>query len=373
MRDRRPDLWRRMTAAVAAGRLVPVGGMRVEADTTMSGGEALVRQLVHGERFFLDELGVETEEVWLPDSFGYSAALPQLVTLSRSRWLLTQEISWSQFNRFPHHTFWWEGLDGSRVFTHFPPVDTYNTELSGHEMGHLVRSFAEKGRAHRSLVPFGWGDGGGPTREMLGRAARLRDLEGSARVEIEAPARFFEQALAEYPDAPVWVGELYLELHRGTFTSQAANKQGNRRAESLLREAELWSATAAVRTGHPYPYDALDRIWRRVLLHQFHDILPGSSIAWVHRESRATYRRALAELEEIVAAAQQALAGSGEDELVFNAAPHARGGVPVGGAGPRSPPSRWRSPSTAPGTCSTTRWCAPRWTGGACWCRSSTR
>ncbi|SHJ96707.1 Glycosyl hydrolases family 38 N-terminal domain-containing protein [Pseudonocardia thermophila] len=138
----------------------------------MSGGEALVRQLVHGERFFLDELGVETEEVWLPDSFGYSAALPQLVTLSRSRWLLTQEISWSQFNRFPHHTFWWEGLDGSRVFTHFPPVDTYNTELSGHEMGHLVRSFAEKGRAHRSLVPFGWGDGGGgPTREMLGRAA----------------------------------------------------------------------------------------------------------------------------------------------------------------------------------------------------------
>ncbi|GAA0896663.1 alpha-mannosidase [Pseudonocardia zijingensis] len=335
MQEHRPDVWERMRKKVAEGQLLPVGGMWVESDTNMPGGEALARQLVHGKRFFLDELGVETEEVWLPDSFGYTAALPQLVRLSASRWFLTQKISWSQFNRFPHHTFWWEGLDGTRVFTHFPPVDTYNAELSGAEMAHLVRNFADKGLAHRSLVPFGHGDGGGgPTREMLARAARLRDLEGSARVEVEPPARFFAKAFEDYPQAPVWVGELYLETHRGTYTSQAGNKRGNRRSEHLLYEAELWAATAAVRTGHPYPYDDLDRIWKSVLLHQFHDILPGSSIAWVHRESRETYARLAGELEAIIAAAQRALAGDpgAGGEVVFNAAPHDRDGVPARGA-----------------------------------------
>jgi alpha-mannosidase len=338
MRDHRPDLWERMKEKVATGQLVPVGGMWVESDTNMPGSEALARQLVHGKRFFLDELGVETDEIWLPDSFGYTAAFPQLVHLSQSTWFFTQKMCWSQFNKFPHHTFWWEGLDGSRVFTHFPPVDTYNAEFSGNEMGRLVRNFADKGRANRSVVPFGWGDGGGgPTREMLGRAARLADLEGSARVEIEAPAAFFAKAREEYPQAPVWVGEMYLELHRGTYTSQAKNKQGNRRAESLLREAELWSATAAVHTGHAYPYEELDRIWKTVLLHQFHDILPGSSIAWVHRESRKTYQRLFGELDAIISAAQQALAGAGSGELVFNGAPHERSGVAAGGAAPAAP------------------------------------
>ncbi|HLU59873.1 MAG TPA: glycoside hydrolase family 38 C-terminal domain-containing protein [Pseudonocardia sp.] len=347
MREHRPDIWERMRKKVAEGRLVPVGGMWVESDTNMPGGEALARQFVHGKRFFLDELGVETEEVWLPDSFGYSAALPQLVRLSGARWFLTQKISWSQFNRFPHHTFQWEGLDGTRVFTHFPPVDTYNATLSGAEMAHLVRNFADKGVANRSLVPFGHGDGGGgPTREMLARAARLRDLEGSPRVEIEPPARFFAKAAEDYADPPVWVGELYLETHRGTYTSQAGNKRGNRRSEHLLYEAELWAATAAVRTGHPYPYEQLDRIWKTVLLHQFHDILPGSSIAWVHRESRETYARVTEELETIIAAAQRALAGdpASGGEVVFNAAPHARGGVPARGAtrtpGPAAPTTR---------------------------------
>jgi alpha-mannosidase len=336
MKEHRPLVWQRMVEKVEAGQLVPVGGMWVESDTNMPGGEALARQLVHGKRFFLDELGIETEDVWLPDSFGYSAVLPQLVRLSASRWFLTQKISWSQFNKFPHHSFWWEGLDGTRVFTHFPPVDTYNSELSGAEMAHLVRNFADKGSANRSLVPFGWGDGGGgPTREMLARAARLSDLEGSARVQIEAPAAFFEKAHEDYPDAPVWVGELYLELHRGTYTSQAKNKQGNRRSEHLLYEAELWSATAAVRTGHAYPHDELDRIWKTVLLHQFHDILPGSAIAWVHRESRETYRRITGQLEAIIAAAQKTLAGdpAADTEVVFNAAPHTRGGIVAGGAG----------------------------------------
>src|SRR5258708_641664 len=218
-----------------------------------------------------------------------------------------------------------------------PPGDTCTSGSNGAEMARLVRNFADKGWANRSLVPFGYGDGGGgPTREMLARAARLRDLEGSARVEIEAPAAFFAKAHEDYPDAPVWVGELYLELHRGTYTSQAKNKQGNRRSEHLLHEAELWSATAALRTGHPYPYAELDRIWKTVLLHQCHDILPGSSIAWVHRESRETYRRLAGELESIIEAAQRALVGeaSTDTEVVFNAAPHARAGVPALGAAP---------------------------------------
>jgi alpha-mannosidase len=167
---------------------------------------------------------------------------------------------------------------------------------------------------------------------MVAKAARMRDLEGSARVTWETPSAFFDKAEAEYPEPPVWVGELYLELHRATLTSQAQTKQGNRRSEHLLREAELWAATAAVRTGFPYPYEELDRIWKTVLLHQFHDILPGSSIAWVHREARETYRRIARELNGIIEAAQRALAGEGATPLVFNAAPHPRSGVPAGGA-----------------------------------------
>jgi alpha-mannosidase len=345
IKEHHPKVYARVAEKVAAGQFVPVGGMWVEADTNMPGGEAMARQFVHGKRFYLDEFGIETQEVWLPDSFGYSGGLPQLIKLSGSKWFLTQKISWSMTNKFPHHTFDWEGIDGTRVFTHFPPVDTYNSDLSGRDLGHLVRNFRDKGRARRSLVPFGYGDGGGgPTEEMLARAQRLGNLEGSARVSIEKPAEFFAKAQAEYPDPPVWVGELYLELHRGTYTSQAKTKQGNRRSEHLLREAELWAATAAVRAGYSYPYEQLDRLWKIVLLHQFHDILPGSSIAWVHREARATYAAVAAELEEIITGAQQALAGqpatgSADDGIIFNAAPFERDGIPAMAAGRPAAPA----------------------------------
>jgi alpha-mannosidase len=352
IKEHRPEVFARVVEKVNAGQFVPVGGMWVEADANMPGGEAMARQFVHGKRFFLEEFGIETEEVWLPDSFGYSGALPQLIKLSGSKWFLTQKIGWSKTNKFPHHTFDWEGIDGTRVFTHFPPVDTYNAEFSGDQMAHLVRNFREKGRARRSLVPFGYGDGGGgPTEEMLARARRLGNLDGSARVHIEKPADFFAKAQAEYPDPPVWVGELYLELHRATYTSQAKTKQGNRRSEHLLREAELWAATAAVRVGHRYPYQQLDRLWKTVLLHQFHDILPGSSIAWVHREARATYAAVAEELEEIIADAQRALvghlasdgdsAGTGAalDDIIFNAAPFERDGIPAMAAGRPAAPA----------------------------------
>jgi alpha-mannosidase len=329
-----PELFVRVKEYVEQGRFVPTGGMWVEADTNLVGGEAMARQFVLGKRWFAEHLGVEAREVWLPDSFGYTAALPQIVTLAGMRWFLTQKISWNTTNPFPHHTFWWEGIDGTRVFTHFPPVDTYNAELTCAELAHSAANFREKGVASRALAPFGYGDGGGgPTREMLGRARRTADLDGSPRVRVETPDAFFTAAEEEYADrAPVWTGELYLEIHRGTYTSQAAMKDGNRRSEHLLREAELWSATAAVRGLLDYPSDELRSAWETVLLHQFHDILPGSSIAWVHREARATYARVIADLEAIVERALDALARGGDEPVAFNAAPLARLAVPALGA-----------------------------------------
>jgi alpha-mannosidase len=341
IKEHRPEVYARVKKAVADGRFVPAGGMWVESDTNMPGSEAMARQFVHGKRFFLDEFGVENHEAWLPDTFGFAGGLPQIIKAAGAKWLLTQKISWSQVNTFPHHTFLWEGIDGTRIFTHFPPIDTYNCSMQGSQLAHAARNFKDKGVARRSLAPTGWGDGGGgTTREMVAKAARLRNLEGSPTVAWERPAEFFAKAETEYPNPPVWVGELYLELHRATLTSQARTKQGNRRSENLLREAELWAATAAVRTGSDYPYEALDRIWKTVLLHQFHDILPGSSIAWVHREAEQTYAAVAEELEGIIAAAQRRLAGDPASgaSVTFNGAPHARGGVPAGAA--RSAPAQ---------------------------------
>jgi alpha-mannosidase len=325
LREHQPELFGRLREAVAAGTVVPVGGMWVESDANLPGGEAMVRQLVHGKRFFLEHYGVETDEVWLPDSFGYSAALPQIFRLAGATRFVSQKLSWNQTNAFPFQTFWWEGLDGSRVLAHFPPVDTYNSDLSAKDLTQAARAGSPG-----SLVPFGWGDGGGgPTREMMAHAERLRNLEGLPTVRLGTPAQFFD-GVGDI-DA-VWSGELYLEVHRGTFTTQADVKRGNRRSEHLLREAELWCATATLRTGAPYPYEELDRIWKSVLLHQFHDILPGSSIAWVYREAAEAYARIERELEELIERALRVLAGAGTRELTFNAAPHERDGVPALGA-----------------------------------------
>ncbi|XAS64690.1 glycoside hydrolase family 38 C-terminal domain-containing protein [Micrococcaceae bacterium Sec5.8] len=325
-----PELFGRIREKVATGQFVPVGGMWVESDTNMPGGEAMARQFLEGKSFFLTEFGIDCEEAWLPDTFGYSAAMPQIVKAAGSKWFLTQKISWNQVNRMPHHTFNWEGIDGTRLFTHFPPVDSYNSELSGRELAHAERNYRDHGRGTTSLVPFGYGDGGGgPTREMLAAARRTADLEGSPKVELGSAATFFTRAEADYDALPVWVGEMYLELHRGTYTSQAKTKRGNRRSEHLLREAELWCATAAVRAGYPYPAAALKRLWRLVLLQQFHDILPGSSIAWVHQDAERNYAAVGQQLEAIIADAGSALLGAGDTDFLLNAAPHSRCGVPA--------------------------------------------
>ena len=337
-----PELFARVAERVREGRFVPTGGMWVESDTNMPSGESLARQFVVGKRFFMEQLGVEPEVVWLPDSFGYSAALPQIARAAGSRWFLTQKISWNETNTMPHSTFLWEGIDGTRLFTHFPPVDTYNSELSGRELAKAQRQFAEKGFANTSLVPFGWGDGGGgPTREMLAAALRTQSLEGSPAVQLSSPERFFTAAEAELADPPVWSGELYLEFHRGTYTSQANTKKGNRRSEALLHEAELWCAAAAVRAGATYPYRKLELAWQTVLLQQFHDILPGTSIAWVHQEAERNYARVAAELEVLIGNAARALLGEGPHTAVLNAGPSPLQGVPASGARPAPESAGW--------------------------------
>ncbi|MGP3534623.1 alpha-mannosidase [Microbacterium sp. RD1] len=338
LKEHRPEVYARVRAAVAGGRFLPLGGMWVESDTVMPHGESLVRQFRYGQRFFEEEFGIRSRGVWLPDSFGYSPALPQLVRRAGFEWFFTQKISWNQVNKFPHHTFLWEGIDGSRTFAHFPPMDTYNSRLSAAELALASRQFRENRRATGSIAPVGWGDGGGgTTREMTGRARRFADLEGAPRVSWQHPDAFFETARAEIADPPVWVGELYLELHRGTLTSQHQTKQGNRRSEHLLLEAEAWWATAAVRTGADYPYDEIDALWKQVLLMQFHDILPGTSIGWVHREAVAEYARIRTAAEDLIARALALLVGDGATPLVANAAPVPVAGVVSRGAAAAAP------------------------------------
>ncbi|MBW3087065.1 hypothetical protein KEM60_03295 [Austwickia sp. TVS 96-490-7B] len=329
-----PALFDRVCAAIQSGAIEPVGGMWVESDTNMVGGEAFVRQFLHGQRYLQQAAGARATIGWLPDTFGYTPALPQLLRLAGIDAFLTQKISWNQTNKFPHHTFNWEGLDGTRIFTHFPPVDTYGSELSMRELRHAVDNFRDKDVADHSLVPFGYGDGGGgPTRDMLDRAHRTADLEGVPKVTLRTAREFFDDAKAEHPDPPVWRGELYLEFHRGTLTTQRHTKRGNRRTEHLLREAELWATTAAVRLGATYPYEVFERIWRQALLDQFHDTLPGTSISWVHREVAQAHASAATDLESVIADTLQVLGATG----LVNAAPVPVRGIPPMSCGPLPP------------------------------------
>ncbi|NEE03254.1 alpha-mannosidase [Phytoactinopolyspora halotolerans] len=330
-----PELYARVKRRVAEGRIVPVGNMWVESDVNMPSGESLARQLSQGTRFFEREFGARSEVGWLPDSFGYPGTLPQLLRKAGLRWFFTQKMCWNDANAMPHHTFLWEGIDGTRVLTHFPPNNTYSGDMRPTELARSVRTFADHAGASLSLMPFGYGDGGGgPTREMMCDARLQSDLEGSPRVRFGTAADFFGEVEREYTTPPVWSGEMYLEFHRGIYTSQSRTKRGNRRNEQLLLEAELWSASATVRVGVPYPYDELDQLWQEVLLLQFHDILPGSAIAWVHREAEASHQRITERLERLIDDALRALVGAGTRRLAVNAAPFRAAGVPAFGGVP---------------------------------------
>lgn len=327
IRDVYPDLWERMKQKIAEGRLEPTGSMWVEADCNIPSGESLVRQILYGKRFYREEFGIETNDVWLPDVFGYSAALPQIMARSGIRWFLTQKLSWNQYNILPHHSFLWEGIDGSRIFTHFPPADTYSGAVTPSELRHGMRNFKDHDHASRSLYLFGWGDGGGgPTAEMLESARRLADLDGLPRLSMDGARRFFTEAEADITEPAVWVGELYLELHRGTYTSQAATKAGNRRAEMALREAELWSSLSP----EPTPASRFEELWKLLLLHQFHDIIPGSGIHWVYQDTAEAHARILEETDDLVNSARSRLAqtidtsGLSSPIVVFNSLSHPR-------------------------------------------------
>jgi alpha-mannosidase len=299
IKEREPDLWATIVERAGRGQFVPVGGAWIEPDCNLPSGESLVRQFVHGQRFFEDELGTRCREFWSPDAFGYCGQLPQIMRLCGIDRFLTQKLSWNRFNRPDAHTFVWQGVDGSEVLGHFPPADTYNSDASVREVLAAAEAFKDHESSGTSLLVYGFGDGGGgPTRAMLERLRRMRDLQGVPRVRQSTSDAFFSALEDETAVRPTVVGELYFEYHRGVYTTQAFVKRGNRVCEQLLHDVELLGVARGT-----YPRGELDRLWKLLLLQQFHDILPGSSIGLVYEDAR----RDFAELES----ALQNLVGTG--------------------------------------------------------------
>jgi alpha-mannosidase len=324
VKEDHPDIYARIQQKVAAGQWEAEGVMWLEADTNITGGESLVRQCIFGKRFFQEEFGVDSKVLWLPDVFGYSAALPQLIKGADADYFITTKISWNDTNRFPNDTFWWEGLDGTRVLTHFITAQnadtesyyTYNGEAWPGVAVRSWRNYRQQALNHELLVAYGWGDGGGgPTREMV-EAAGMQSVPLARDIPTASPGtvRAFMDRLAtrvgDDPRLPTWVGELYFEYHRGTYTSQARTKRNNRVAERDLHNAELLATLANHLAEQPYPKAALDDAWRTVLTHQFHDILPGSSIGPVYADAEENYARVRATSEGIIGDALAALAGA---------------------------------------------------------------
>ncbi len=305
-----PALFRRIREAAERGQWEPVGSMWVEADCNLSGGEALVRQFLYGRRYFREKFGHRTDDMWLPDVFGYSAALPQILAKFGIEYFLTQKISWNQFNKFPHNTFWWQGIDGTRVWSHFPPADTYVANCTPEQMLESVRKHKDHARSDMSLYIYGWGDGGGgPTEQHIEFLRRAQTTPALPSVHLGRTANeFFREAKARSRDLPVWSGELYLELHRGTYTSQAAAKKGNRTSEFLLRDAELLACFSPEFPSR-YRAEELESAWKLTLLNQFHDILPGSSVREVYEDAARDYAKVAETAGAVIGDALRKIAG----------------------------------------------------------------
>lgn len=291
MKDHFPALYAKIKKKIEEGRWEPQGAMWVEADANVPSGESLVRQVLYGKRFFRREFGREMKTLWLPDVFGYNGALPQILKKADVDYFMTQKISWSIFNIYPHQTFWWEGIDGSRVLSHLPPEDDYNSSAAPRGVMKSERNYFDKEVSGNCLLLFGIGDGGGgPGAEHLERLQREKNLDGLAPVVQEFSDTFFKRLSKNSDRYATWVGELYLERHQGTYTTQGRNKRYNRKMEFALRELELSSVLAGRAAGAAYPSADLDAIWKEMLLYQFHDILPGSSITRVYDESLKRYK-----------------------------------------------------------------------------------
>lgn len=312
-----PALYEKIKEKIRLGRWEVQGAMWVESDTNVSGGEALIRQILYGKRFFLKEFQKDMRVLWLPDAFGYTGSLPQLLKKSGVDYFMTIKLSWSVHNKFPHHTFIWAGIDGSEVLAHMPPEGTYNSAASPLSIKKLEYENLDKGIVPECLLLFGIGDGGGgPGEEHLERLAREKNLDGLSPVTQEPAINFFSRLDKHRSKLKTWHGELYLERHQGTYTTQAKNKKFNRKLETDLRELEFVSMLAGLLRGHPYPAQKIESMWKEILLYQFHDILPGSSIKRVYDESLQRYEIIEGEISSLLQSAYNTLAGN--SPAVFN-------------------------------------------------------
>lgn len=321
-----PDLFERVKGRVAEGRWEPVGGSWVEPDCQIPSGESMARQLLYGQRYLEERFGRRCSVAWLPDTFGYSPALPQILRGAGIDGFFTYKLNWSETNDFPHDLFLWEGIDGSRVVAHTfeNPGTDYNGDVTPHDLYGTWRNFRGKRYHPESIFSFGWGDGGGgPSEKMLENYARLRSFSAMPRLRMARMDEFF--AALPRDGLPKWVGELYLELHRGTLTTQARVKRLNREAEHRLLEAEAFAAVAAL-GGAAYPAGELEGLWKTLLLNQFHDILPGTSISEVYEEAHRQLEETVAAAEALRDEALRRSAGppGAEAVTVANAALHPR-------------------------------------------------
>ncbi len=312
IKEDQPTLFESIKQKIKEGRWEPIGGMWVEADCNLSGAESLARQFLLGRRFFREHFGEDTESpvLWLPDVFGYAWALPQLIQQAGMKYFMTIKIGWSQYNRLPYDTFLWQGIDGTRILTHFSTVkdfgseyaSTYNAMANAKEALGTWQNFQQKELHKDLLMVYGFGDGGGgPTREMLENIEVMKHFPALPQVKESSAKAFFESIapLASSPMMPVWNGELYLEYHRGTYTTQARNKRANRKSEFLLHDTEFIATLASLHTDYEYPTAQLNDAWRTICLNQFHDIIPGSSIGPVYEESQGQYAQLTKDVNQL--------------------------------------------------------------------------
>jgi len=317
IRRHNPALFAEIKARIAEGRWNATGATWVEMDTNLPNGESLVRQLLHGMRYFQRELGVRPKVLWLPDCFGYSPALPQLMKLADVPYFYTSKMSWNDINRFPFDTFRWRGLDGSEVLVHLATTrrkgshwTIYEGEFTPDEAASTWHTYRQKTANKHVVIAYGFGDGGGgPNREMMERLSRYHEgISGMPSVQATSAEKFFEALRADYRgELPIWIGEMYLEYHRGCYTTQARTKRYNRKLESALHEAEFLRAWAALEGLLAYPRAELRAAWDVLLTNQFHDILPGSSIRETYEQAEAEYAAALESVEGLIAAGTHAL------------------------------------------------------------------
>ena len=322
-----PELFERIKEAIKKGQWIADGAMWVEPDTNMAGGEALIRQILYGKKYYKEEFGTESEILWLPDTFGYTASLPQILKGCGVKYLVTQKIFWSynEGEEFPYHYFNWEGMDGTQVVSFLPTNYTYRTDPE--EVNRVWKERRQLRDLDAFLMPFGYGDGGGgPSRDYVEYALRQKDLEGGAKVRLSGPSEFFHDMEEKGGPVNTYVGELYFSAHRGTYTAQAMVKENNRRSEVALREMEFWSSLALKKNQSGqwrYDRERGEALWKKLLLHQFHDILPGSSIGRVYVEAERAHHEIQKEAGEMTEEALEVLAGQAAEVLAGEDNPEA--------------------------------------------------